>query len=347
MSDKCDKHNRIRITPENWSALQKLKSKLDLPLTVPRVGERIDWPSDNQKTHQAMKSANQEQAVAISSQMAQPKPENAMLQVPQPAPDNIMAVIARAAADPNVDVGKMERLLAMIREEDKRVAEQLFNAAMARAQAEMPLILKKATNPSTNSKFAKLEAIAKAILPVVEKHNFSLQFSEGDSPKPDKIRVVCKVSHAADLNGKQYSHSEIFHMDLSPDDTGAKGSPTKTKIHGEGSTFSYGRRYLTCMIFNLTIIGEDDDGNQGHRPRVANPSSLQPSEPSLKDLAGQLWKLLLPVRGTEKNWNKANEFCWKNELLDGAVPESAPDLSKERFEKLIQDAKNKLAELGI
>jgi hypothetical protein len=207
-----------------------------------------------------MKSANQEQAVVVAPPQT-PAPV-------QQSPDNIMAVIARAAADPNVDVGKMERLLAMIREEDKRVAEQLFNAAMARAQAEMPLILKKATNPSTNSKFAKLEAIAKAILPVVEKHNFSLQFSEDDSPKPEKIRVVCKVSHAADLNGKQYSHSEIFHMDLSPDDTGAKGSPTKTKIHGEGSTFSYGRRYLTCMIFNLTIIGEDDDGTQGHRPRT-------------------------------------------------------------------------------
>ncbi len=182
--------------------------------------------------------------------------------------DSIMSVIARAAADPSVDVGKMERLYAMLTEENKRIAEQRFNAAMTKAQAEMPLIIKKGNNPSTNSKFAKLEHMAKAILPIVEKYNFSLQFSEGDSPKPEKIRVLCKVSHASDIGGKEYSHSEMFHLDLSPDDTGAKGTANKTKIHGEGSTFSYGRRYLTAMIFNLTIVGEDDDGNQGHRPRT-------------------------------------------------------------------------------
>ena len=35
-----------------------------------------------------------------------------------------------------------------------------------------------------------------------------------------------------------------------------------TQIHGEGSAIAYGRRYLTCMIFNIPT-GDDDDGVAG------------------------------------------------------------------------------------
>ena len=33
-----------------------------------------------------------------------------------------------------------------------------------------------------------------------------------------------------------------------------------TQVHGVGSAFSYGRRYLTCLVFNIPT-GDDDDGN--------------------------------------------------------------------------------------
>jgi len=134
---------------------------------------------------------------------------------------SMVEVIARAAADPNTDVSKMERLYAMLKEENARIAEQQFNEAMAAAQAEMPMIIKRSTNPSTNSKYAKLEAMAKAIMPIIEKYKFSLKFSEGDSPNAAKIRVTCKVS----MGG----HSEDYHVDLTPDDMGMKGSASKTQ----------------------------------------------------------------------------------------------------------------------
>jgi hypothetical protein len=238
----------------------------------------------------------------------------------------------------------MERLYSMIKEENDRVAENQFNQAMAAAQAEMPMIIKRSNNPSTNSKYAKLEAMAKAIMPVIEKYKFSLKFSEGDSPNPAKIRVMCKVS----MGG----HSEDYHVDLSPDDTGAKGNASKTKIHGEGSTFSYGRRYLTAMIFNLTIIGEDDDGNQGHRPRPAGLSSLAPKDLSMKEQSNRLWNLVKHVVGQDPNWKKTdwighNAWFYRYEILDGGIPEVAPNLTAARFEKAIADTTAKLKELGI
>jgi hypothetical protein len=44
--------------------------------------------------------------------------------------------------------------------------------------------------------------------------------------------------------------------------TGPKGNQNKTATHGFGSTMSYGRRYLICLIFNITLTNEDQDGNQ-------------------------------------------------------------------------------------
>jgi hypothetical protein len=36
-ASKCNKHNRIRITPENWRDLQNLKKILGLSLTIPAL----------------------------------------------------------------------------------------------------------------------------------------------------------------------------------------------------------------------------------------------------------------------------------------------------------------------
>jgi len=273
----------------------------------------------------------------------EPKPELALAERAPNAVEKSSAgqigsmidVIARAAADPHTDVAKMERLYAMLKEENARVAELQFNEAMAAAQAKMPMVIKKAVNPQTNSKYAKLETIAKAIAPVLEEYKISLKFSEGESPNPAKIRVACRVS----IGG----HSEDYHLDLSPDDKGLKGNDNKTRIHGEGSTFNYGRRYLTTMIFNLVIIGEDDDGNQGQRPRPAGPSSLRSDSTDVDALRRELWNVLVTVRGDKPNWDAANKWLWANEILDPANTDHVlPKISADLYRTTITKAKAKL-----
>lgn len=245
---------------------------------------------------------------------------------------SILSIIARAASDPGVNVDKMERLYAMLKEENARVAEQRFNEAMRKAQSEMPLIKKDAKNPSTNSMFARLETLKKVAVPIINANGFSQSFSQGDGAPAGKIRVLCRVSHIG-------GHSNTYHLDLSPDDTGSKGLKNKTGIHGEGSTFSYGERYLTKLIFNITIVGEDDDGNQGNRPKPQGPSSLA-AEPTVKQYAAQLWELLKPVRGTVKTWDAANKWMVDECIID--PDERAPDFTPERFKEVIEKAKGKL-----
>lgn len=248
----------------------------------------------------------------------------------------LLALIERAARDPACDVAKAERYLDMAIKMRAIESEQAFHEAMSNAQSEMPVVVKMGKNPHTNSTYAKFEHVNEIAKPIYTKHGLSLIFSEGDAPTGvNKIRILGQVAH-------RRGHSRTHHIDLSPDDTGAKGSQSKTKIHGEGSTLTYGRRYLTCLIFNISLVNEDDDGCQGQRPKPPGPSKLQPQEPSLKDLAAELWTVLKPVRGEAKSWVQANQWLWKVEILDGATDEAAPNLTAERFREVIAKAKAQL-----
>jgi hypothetical protein len=37
----------------------------------------------------------------------------------------------------------------------------------------------------------------------------------------------------------------------------------KSNVQGVGSTNSYLRRYIACNLFNIVVVGDDDDGNGG------------------------------------------------------------------------------------
>jgi hypothetical protein len=173
--------------------------------------------------------------------------------VPAETP-TMMDLVLRASRDPDVDVEKMERLMQMAREMRQEEAERAFNEAMKDAQAEMPRIIRDASNSSTNSKYARLETIAQRILPTVTKHGFAISYGTADSPLKDHYRITAVVSHVA-------GHSRDYFADVPADTVGMKGNQNKTATHGFGSTMSYGRRYLLLLIFNLTLVNEDDDGN--------------------------------------------------------------------------------------
>lgn len=170
-----------------------------------------------------------------------------------PADGNaLMEVITRAARDQSVDVDKLERLMSLYERITGKQAEQAFNEAMKQAQADMPRIHKNKKNDHTKSTYADLDAVIKAIAPIYTKHGFALSFGTADGAPTGFYRITCHVSHAA-------GHSRDYHADIPADTKGAKGGDTKTEMHGFGSSMSYGRRYLTLLIFNIATT--DDDGN--------------------------------------------------------------------------------------
>lgn len=177
----------------------------------------------------------------------------------------ILNVIARAAADPNTDVDKLERLLAMQERVLEREAEQAFNAALREAQDEIQPIVRNKTNSSTSSTYADLERVSDSIDPVLRRHGFSSSFGTADCPLPGHYRVTCRLSHVG-------GHHRDYQADVPADTAGVKGTPTKTATHGFGSALSYGRRYLKLLIADVATT--DDDGRAASNGGPINKEQL-------------------------------------------------------------------------
>lgn len=194
----------------------------------------------------------------------QPLPPTLESQAPALAPSavptpvqqdtSIGALIARMAMDPASDVGKLERLLVMKNEQEAREAHRLYIEAMRAVQAEIPKVKKDRRNDATNSMYATLESLNDIVVPIYTRHGFSLSFGTSDSPIVGCIRVTCEIAHDG-------GHTKSVYADVPMDNKGPKGNQNKTETHAFGSSVAYGRRYLTLLIFNITVGGEDNDGN--------------------------------------------------------------------------------------
>lgn len=168
----------------------------------------------------------------------------------------VLSIIERVAMNPDADIEKMERLMAMHERVKAQQAAQLYAAAMKRAQATMPAITKDRQNTQTRSMYATLEAINEKAVPAYTDAGFSLSFNTYQAAEEGCVGVTCKVMHEA-------GHSEIFQCEVPIDNKGPNGTINKTLTHARASSISYGQRYLVKLIFNLNLGGEDDDGNGG------------------------------------------------------------------------------------
>lgn len=178
----------------------------------------------------------------------------------------LMEVITRAGKDPATDVDKLERLMGLYERINDKRAEQLFNDAMTAAQAQMPQVLRNKENDQTNSRYADLAALDKAIRPIYTKNSFALSFGTADGAPAGHYRVTCHVSHGGGF-------SRDYHADVPIDNVGPKGTQNKTNTHGFGSSMSYGRRYLTLLIFNISTT--DDDGNAAGSEQVSDEQVME------------------------------------------------------------------------
>lgn len=249
---------------------------------------------------------------------------------------DLLQNVIRAARDPGVDVDKMERMVQLYERITARQAEMDFNEALRGVQSKIPPVVKTSRNPSTNSGYVKMEHIQDIVNPILFDHGFSLSYGTDQSSLQNHYGVTALLAHS---NG----HSRLYRCDVPADTHGPKGQQNKTATHGFGSAVSYGQRYLVKLIFNIRLIGEDDDGNRGQRLKPAGPSSVAAPDPELRIYAEQLWSLMKDIRGPEKNWNKINEWLWREEVIDAAADERAPNFTAAKFKQVIEKVKAKLA----
>lgn len=159
----------------------------------------------------------------------------------------ILQVIQRAAADPQCDIEKMERLMAMHERMQSKNAEQAFNAAMAQMQCEIPTVGEGAMNTHTKNSYATLDDINYTLKPIMQRHGFAVTFKVDHAASG--ISVTGILMHSA-------GHREQTTM-LLPVDVG----PGRNAVQAVGSSTTYGKRYVMCALLNITTgDARDDDG---------------------------------------------------------------------------------------
>lgn len=143
-------------------------------------------------------------------------------------------------------------------------------AALLAAQREFPPIAKDATNPFHKSKYATLDAVLSAVLPVLHKHGLALTQSiatpdYNEAGQLTAFTITTTLIHAE--SGE--SISSTLPMPL------AKSDP-----QGAGGAVTYARRYSLQLALGV-CAEEDDDGNHASIPaRKAAASPAKPSKPA-------------------------------------------------------------------
>jgi hypothetical protein len=177
----------------------------------------------------------------------------------------VLALIERVALDPRAGVEKLERLAAMYERLRAKEAELAYNAAKGRILkklAGIKIVKNRPVLPESGNgkpqkgvfeafKYASLEEIDKHLRPLLTEEEMDLSYS--DEPcEGGGILIRGRLKHLPS------GHFEDSFMPAPPDNTGGKSN-----VQAIGSTNSFLRRYVACNIFNIVVIGDDDDGNGG------------------------------------------------------------------------------------
>jgi ERF superfamily len=185
-----------------------------------------------------------------------------------PPGDNASAVLAlinRIALDACADVEKLDRVMALYERLKAKEAELQYNAAKGRILKKLagikivknrPALYEIENGKPQNGtceafKYAPLEEIDKHLRPLLAEEQMDLSYS--DEPlESGGILIRGRLKHLPS------GHYEDSFMPAPLDTTGGK-----SQVQAVGSTNSFLRRYVTCNIFNIVVVGDDDDGNGG------------------------------------------------------------------------------------
>jgi hypothetical protein len=204
-------------------------------------------------------------SVKLETEQSERPVERLLPTPPSDSPSTVLALIERVALDPRADVQKLERMMAMYERLKAKEAELAYNAAKGRILKKLAAI-KIVKNRSAlyeidkgkpqkgtyeAFKYAPLEEIDKHLRPLLAEEDMDLSYS--DEPREGGgILIRGRLKH---LPGGHYEDSS---MPAPPDTTGGKSD-----VQAVGSTNSFLRRYVACNIFNIVVVGDDDDGAMG------------------------------------------------------------------------------------
>lgn len=190
--------------------------------------------------------------------------QNQLLQVNE-GPQGLIAM----AIQSNLDIDKLERLLALKERHDAAQAKKSFIAAMSNFQKQVPEIPKSKqvgytnrSGGSTSYKYAELGTIDEVIKAPMAANGLTKRWEIKDEAA--EIFVTCIISH---VDG----HEESTTMSSAKDPSGGKND-----IQSKASAITYLQRYTLIGALGLTTASEDNDGDGTPPPQQQQPKQDLP-----------------------------------------------------------------------
>lgn len=236
---------------------------------------------------------------------------------------NFIDIIDMAIKSQDVDIVKLQALLDMQERIMKHEREASFNRDYLAAKLEMPRVTKdgaveyaedknKPNGPKVKAfNFATYENIDKVIRPIEQKYGFTRIFT---------------TKQRGDAGGGCIVHCQLLHKDghfkeaeigVALDTSGGKNN-----IQAMGSSFSYGKRYTTEMLWDIVKEGADNDGNYDMLP--------------IDD--AQFAEISKLIKDSDTD---VTRFCSHLKI------ESLRAMTNKLYPKAVQDLKSKIAKMGV
>lgn len=179
--------------------------------------------------------------------------------------DNSAEALISQAITNKVDVGTMERLLAMRTQMKAERAKEAFNRAMGLFQAECPTIVKTkevfTRDGRSAYKYAPIESIVSQVKVPLERNGFNYTTQIDLTEKG--VKATIKVTHVE-------GHSEETSMEV------PLGSKTQimsdSQVTAAASTFA--KRYAFCNAFGILTGDDDNDGAKFDQSPVADKAEV-------------------------------------------------------------------------
>lgn len=127
-----------------------------------------------------------------------------------------------------------------------------------RADGKIEIPAKTVGGKAQNTPYATLANINRIIKPILQEHGFTLSHRNGE--EGGKVVVITTLARG-------------LHSIESKFVGAIENSGSKNNTQGAGSTISYGRRYNTISLLNLTTFAQDDFDDNG---RVAGDPLMAP-----------------------------------------------------------------------
>lgn len=163
--------------------------------------------------------------------------------------DNMASMFMNMAMNPECDVDKLEKLMALYERDEARKSQVAFNKDFAAMQSQITTVSKgskvdySTAKGRTTYSFATLEDIVDMVRPVLQDHGFAVSFKVDTS---NGVKVNCCLMH-------EKGHSIDTTMQLAADDSGGKN-----KVQALGSSISYAKRYTLSSLLNIATRDDDD-----------------------------------------------------------------------------------------